>query len=108
MSDELTRAESEDSVCDCPSSTWVCRTGGWYCCHCGKWQCTITGRVSVSDPEPFHDLKSLSKRYVGESFAPAGFTTDPVITYSLSETDLALFEAFTNDWEPDPNGCGDT
>jgi hypothetical protein len=108
MSDELTRNDSEESVCDCRSSAWVSRTGGWYCCHCGQWQCTITGRVSIRDPEPFHDLKPLSRGHVGKPFTPSDRTKDPFIACDLSEIDYALFEAFTNDWEPKPDGCGDT
>lgn len=103
MADELTGNDPEEHVHACGDSPWVCRTGGWYCCHCGKWQCSITGRVSIRDPEPFHDLKPLSRRHVGEPFNPFGPAEEAIISYDLSEVELALFEAFTNDWEPKPD-----
>lgn len=105
MSDEFTRAEPQDSVCDCHSSAWVCRTSGWYCCHCGRWQCSITGRVSVRDPEPFQHYNPFARGHT-KPFDFFGADKDPVITYDLSHVEVALFEAFTNKWEPDPDSDG--
>lgn len=69
MSDELTQPGPEDSVHDCLSSTWSAGSGGWYCSHCGQWQCTITGRVAIQRPDLYQpdrerDLKSLARAYV--------------------------------------------
>lgn len=101
MPDEVTRNDSEESVHDCSGSAWVGRTGGWYCCHCGQWQCFITGRASIRDPEPFHDLKPLAKRHAERVVVALDPALDAIVTYTYSEIDYALFEAFTNDWEPD-------
>lgn len=111
MSDELTRAESENPVCDCSSSAWVCRTGGWYCCHCGKWQCSISGRVSIRDPEPFHDLKPVARAFVrkhgSKNWTDLGPVEDPLIAYDFTEAERAIYEAYYN-WDPYTDGCGDT
>jgi hypothetical protein len=89
MADEVTRNDSEESLCDCRSHAWVCRTSGWHCCHCGRWQCTITGRDAIRDPEPFHDLKPVARRFKEER-EPEWF-------------DLSEFEAKVIDAYPDPD-----
>jgi hypothetical protein len=100
MHNEVTRNDSEELVCDCPGSPWVCRTSGWYCGNCGQWQCTITGRVSVRDSEPFHNLKSVARTFFGKhgahQWSGICLAEDPVITYNLGEADIAYMVAVRN------------
>lgn len=107
MPDELTGNDPEESVHDCSGSAWVCRTGGWYCCHCGQWQCSITGRVSIRDPEPFHNLKPLAKRYAERIVVAIDPALDAIVTYDFTEAERAIYEAYYN-WDPYADGCGDT
>ena len=103
MSDEVTRTGPQDPSHDCLSAAWRAGSGGWYCAHCGRFQCTLTGRVAIQRPDLHHperNLKPLARAFVRkhgtENWTDLGPIEDPVITVNYSEAEQALIESFWN------------
>jgi hypothetical protein len=96
MDNEPAGNQSEDRVRHCGCTTGIARTGHRACDQCGPRQETVTGRLSVRDPEP-DDLKFLSQAFVrkyGEyDWTYVGPVEDPLIAYDYSEAEQALLDA---------------
>ena len=72
---------------NCFASRWRLTGASWYCVGCGRYQCTVTGRVSVRNPEPF-DFRPLHQRYAYKE-GPDTFIDGPDVEYPYLETVFA-------------------
>lgn len=58
-------AVPEELVCDCGSTLRRNPGRGWACDECGR-SCSISGRVSIRNPEPYRERENLKPLSQGE------------------------------------------
>lgn len=106
MNEPTESSQPENPLCDCVSPSRVGRSDGWYCAECGGWLCSLTGRVSVRDLEPYtySEPKRVARAYVRKHGADAWVDLGPVedltVSYSYSEAEQALLKHFYGTFGP--------